>query len=128
MTHARHSSAVTLLCLIALAIASSFLPGSRAASITVVISQVYGGGGNSDAPLTNDFIEMHNLTDAPITVDGWSVQYAAATTAGTFGQTTAQITPLLGTIAPHGYMLVQEAGGANGVALPTPDVIDSTPI
>ena len=30
------------------------------ANAAVMISQVYGGGGNSGAPLTNDFVELHN--------------------------------------------------------------------
>ena len=128
MSHARRSSTVAVLCLLASAVASSLMPGSRAASLTIVISQVYGGGGNSGAPLTNDFIELHNLTDAAVSVDGWSVQYASATGMGNFGATTTQITELSGTIAPHGYLLVQEAGGATGSPLPTPDVTDATPI
>jgi predicted extracellular nuclease len=125
MSHARRSSTVAVLCLLASAVASSLMPGSRAASLTVVISQVYGGGGNSGAPLTNDFIELHNLTDAAVSVDGWSVQYASAGGTGFFG---ANITELSGTIAAHGYLLVQEAGGTNGSPLPTPDVTDATPI
>ncbi|MBA2384229.1 MAG: lamin tail domain-containing protein, partial [Actinobacteria bacterium] len=42
----------------------------------VVISQVYGGGGNSGATYTNDFIELYNPTAASIPLTGWSVQYA----------------------------------------------------
>src|SRR5262245_31331114 len=127
MNHARRSFTATGLCSLASIIASSLMPGSRAASLTVVISQVYGGGGNSGAPLTNDFIELHNLTAAAVSVDGWSVQYASATGTGNFGATTTQITELSGTIAPHGYLLVQEAGGAVGSPLPTPDVTDASP-
>lgn len=83
----------------------------------VVISQVYGGGGNSGATLTNDFVELHNNTEAPIVVDGWSVQYGSAT------GTSQQVTRLAGTIQPGSYYLVQEAVGTGGsVALPTPDV------
>jgi len=128
MTYARRSSAAATLCLLASVAASSFIPGARAASLTVVISQVYGGGGNAGAPFTNDFVELHNLSDVAVSVDGWSVQYAGATTSGNFGATTAQITELSGTIASHGYLLVQEASGANGSPLPIPDVTDATPI
>jgi predicted extracellular nuclease len=64
-------------------------------STTVVISQIYGGGGNSGATLTNDFIELLNVGSAPILIDGWTVQYASAT--GT-NSTITNITPLTGTI------------------------------
>lgn len=84
----------------------------------VVISQVYGGGGNSGATLRNDFIELHNTSDAPISLSGWSVQYAA------FAGTSWQVTPLTGTIQPGGYFLIQQAAGKGGTEdLPAPDVI-----
>src|SRR5438270_10861853 len=44
-------------------------------STTIVISQVYGGGGNSGATYKNDFIEIFNRGAAPVSVTGWSVQY-----------------------------------------------------
>jgi len=87
------------------------------ASPNVVISQVYGGGGNSGAPYTNDFVELFNRGNAAISLSGWSVQYASST------GTSWQKTDLTGTLAPGQYLLIQEAsGGANGVALPAPDV------
>jgi DNA/RNA endonuclease G (NUC1) len=86
----------------------------------VVISQVYGGGGNSGATLRNDFIELFNPGPAAVSLAGWSVQYASA--AGS----TWQVTPLTGSIAPGGYYLVQEAAGAGGtVNLPAPDAAGS---
>jgi len=39
----------------------------------IVISQVYGGGGNSGATLKNDFIELFNSGNAPVTITGWSL-------------------------------------------------------
>ena len=72
------------------------------------MSEVYGGGGNAGATLTNDFIELYNRTGAPISLAGWSVQYAAA--AGT----TWQVTPLTGSIPAGTNYLVQEAAGAGG--------------
>ena len=82
----------------------------------MVISQVYGGGGNSGATLKNDFIELFNRSTEPLSLAGWSVQYAS--TAGVFSQKT----DLSGTIAAGGYLLVQEAAGTGGaVSLPTPD-------
>jgi len=33
---------------------------AQAASPNIVISQIYGGGGNASAPLRNDFVELFN--------------------------------------------------------------------
>jgi DNA/RNA endonuclease G (NUC1) len=84
----------------------------------LVISQVYGGGGNSGAILKNDFIELFNRSSVAIDVTGWSVQYSSA--AGTSWQRTN----LSGVIPSGSYYLVQEGAGSGGtVDLPTPDVI-----
>ncbi|WP_328329237.1 lamin tail domain-containing protein [Kribbella sp. NBC_00382] len=100
------------------------LPGTaNALSADVVISGVYGGGGNSGAVFKNDYIELANLSDSPVSVAGWSVQYASA--AGTVFQMTA----LSGSIPAHGKYLVQEAAGQGGtVSLPTPDAIGAIPM
>jgi predicted extracellular nuclease len=45
----------------------------------VVISAVYGRGGNTGATYTNDYIELFNAGTAPVSLNGWSVQYASAT-------------------------------------------------
>ena len=82
----------------------------------VVISQVYGAGGNSGATYTNDFIELHNMGTTPVVLTGRAVQYGSAT------GTTWQVTALTGTIPAGGYWLVGESsGGAVGAALPAPD-------
>jgi uncharacterized protein len=108
------------LCRIARAAAPTLILASSAsfAAGNVVISQVYGGGGNAGAVYKNDFIELFNRSASPVNVTGWSVQYASATGASW------QKTTLNGTIAPGQYFLVQEAAGAGLVAdLPTPQVI-----
>src|SRR5574341_871719 len=46
----------------------------------VVISQVYGGGGNTGATLKNDYIELINHSNAPVNLNGWSVQAFVSTT------------------------------------------------
>ena len=87
----------------------------------LVISQVYGGGGNASATYTNDFIEIFNrgTTTVDFSVTPYSVQYAAATS--NFSSNKTDITA--GMLLPGHYFLVQEAsGGATGSALPTPDV------
>jgi len=89
-----------------------------AVSPNVVISQVYGGGGNSGATLKNDFIEIFNRGTTTVNLSGWSVQYASS--AGT----TWAATNLSGSLAPGKYYLIQEAAGSGGtVNLPTPDAI-----
>jgi len=86
------------------------------ANAQVVISQLYGGGGNTGATFTHDFIELFNAGNQPVDVSGWSVQYAGAT------GTSWQRTNLTGTIQPGQYYLVQQAIGAGGTTpLPTPD-------
>lgn len=103
---------------------------AQAVSTDVVISQVYGGGGNSGATYTHDFIELFNRGTTSVSLAGWSVQYASATGTGLFGSSTTLLTELPNiSIAPGQYVLIQEAQGSGGTTpLPTPDVTDATPI
>jgi hypothetical protein len=83
----------------------------------VVISEIYGGGGNSGATYKNDFIELYNPTGHDIPLDGWSVQYASAS--GAFG---FNITALSGVILSKSHYLIQEKTGAGGTQdLPAPE-------
>jgi predicted extracellular nuclease len=85
----------------------------------VVISQIYGGGGNSGATYKKDFIELLNAGNTTVNLTGWSVQYASATATGW----SSTKTNLSGALAPGHYYLIQESGGAGGTTdLPTPDV------
>ncbi len=108
--------------LLALSIPQGFIPiiqTAEAASPNIVISQVYGGGGNSGATHRNDFIELFNRGTSPVNLTGWSVQYSSATGTGNFS---GNITNLSGTLNPGQYYLVQEASqAAVGALLPTPD-------
>jgi predicted extracellular nuclease len=109
------------------------LPGGvplvQAVSPNIVISQVYGGGGNTGAPYTHDFVELFNRGTTAVSLAGWSVQYTSATGTGNFGSASNLITPLSGSLASGQYLLVQEAtNAAVGLPLPTPDVIDGSPI
>lgn len=90
---------------------------SPVASSAIVISQIFGGGGNAGAPFRNDFIEIFNGTNSSVNLSGWSVQYASATAS------TWSVTSLTGvTLLPGKYYLIQESsGGSNGAALPIPD-------
>ncbi len=105
--------------LLAVCASTLFAAGTALAapSLTVVISQVYGGGGNSGSTYKSDFIELHNNAAAPVSLDGWSVQYNSAT-----GTNANQVTALSGTIPAGGYYLVKQANGTGGTLdLPTPD-------
>src|SRR6266850_7351110 len=89
----------------------------------VVISQVYGGGGNTGATLKNDFIELINRSSAPVSLNGWSVQaFVDNPTLNLHGWFS---TPLPNfTLQPGQYFLIQESQGAGGTDnLPTPDAI-----
>jgi uncharacterized protein len=93
-------------------------PAVKASANGIVISQVYGGGGNAGSTFKNDFIEIFNADGSTVSLAGWSVQYASA--AGT----TWQVTPLNGSLAPGQYFLIQESQGAGGTTnLPTPNAI-----
>jgi hypothetical protein len=91
----------------------------QAMTVDVRISQVYGGGGNTGAYYTHDFVELFNGGSTPVDITGWSVQYASAT------GSTWNVTSLSGIIPPGGYYLVQQAAGTTGGTepLPTPDAI-----
>ena len=43
----------------------------------IVISQIYGGGGNAGSTFKNDFVELFNRSTHAVDVTGWSVQYAS---------------------------------------------------
>lgn len=44
---------------------------ASALSSGVVISQVYGGGGNSGAAIKSDFIELFNRGNSTVSLNGW---------------------------------------------------------
>lgn len=86
----------------------------------VIISQVYGGGGNSGAQYQYDFIELYNPTNQTVDLTGCSVQYTSST-----GTTYSNITPLTGSIGSGEYYLIQEAAGSGSgtTTFPTPNAI-----
>ncbi|BAZ42534.1 hypothetical protein NIES4101_85030 [Calothrix sp. NIES-4101] len=95
---------------------SSILPSN-----SVVISQIYGGGGNSGATYKNDFIELYNRGTTTVNLSGWSVQYTSAT-----DTTWDNLISLSGNINPGSYYLIQLAAGTGGTSnLPAPDATGS---
>jgi hypothetical protein len=113
----RVGALVVLFVLAALSAASV----ADSASPSLVVSQVYAGGGNAGAGFANDYVELFNRGSAPVDVGSWTVQYASA--AGTGWQATA----LSGSIAPGRFYLVTLAStAAVGAALPKPDAAGTT--
>lgn len=103
-------------------LASLVLAVAPCARAQVVISQVYGGGGNTGSLFNRDFIELYNRGTGVVCIGGWSLQYHPA--AASSGDWT--VTPLSGCIHPGQYFLVQEGTKSNPEdkpPLPAPDVV-----
>jgi hypothetical protein len=94
-------------------VATAYLDTTKGRGL--VISQVYGGGGQSDAVYNRDYVELFNRTRSPIKLAGLSIHYAA--TAGDFvyggGLPDDAVVP------PGGYYLVGFAAGVAGKDLRT---------
>jgi DNA/RNA endonuclease G (NUC1) len=89
----------------------------------IVISQIYGAGGNDGASYQNDYVELYNRGTVTVDTAGWSLQYASSTGSGwDFNKT-----PLGGPIAPGEYYLVK-LGPAGDDGLPLPAANVSGPI
>jgi len=105
---------LVLLSALALLLGAASARGSGSGSL--VVAEVYAAGGNSGAAYANDYAELFNRGSTPVGVDGWTLQYASASS------TSWQSTALSGTIPAGGRYLVQLAsGGTNGAALPAAD-------
>lgn len=86
----------------------------------VVISEVYGGGGNSGATYTHDFVELYNPTASDVVMTDWSLQYQSGGGAGAF----TAIAKFSGTVRARRFFLVQANPGSGGTApLPAPDAV-----
>src|SRR6266498_2022217 len=120
----RRAQALSLAAALALALLVT-LPGSaRAAGANVAISQVYGGGGNTGAPLANDFVELLNRGTTSASVAGWSLQYTSATGTGNLGANASQLTELPDVSLATGRKVALVEGtttlGCNGSSTPCP--------
>src|SRR5450830_47953 len=83
---------------------------ATAGTSPVIINEAYLSGGSAGAAFKNKFVELYNTSDAPVPLDGWSIQYRPAANTGAPGTTA----PLTGTIPAKGYYLLK--GGSNGAA------------
>lgn len=93
-------------------------PSTVEAADHVVIYEVYGGGGNKDSVYSYDYVILYNPTDATVSLEGWTIQYASSSNAF------SSLTTLAGSIESQGYYLIQAAKGSKATGnLPvTPDV------
>ncbi|MCA3004165.1 MAG: lamin tail domain-containing protein [Phycisphaerales bacterium] len=99
---------------------------ATASTAPVVISQVYGGGGNTDAPINADFVELFNRSANPVSLEGWSVQYASPTSAGGFANASDRVI-LSGVLSPGQFALVRFSdAGTVGSPLPPADFATAT--
>ncbi len=92
----------------------------------MVISQVYGAGGNNFAMYLSDYVELHNRGTGTAALTNWSVQYASST-----GTTWTVTTIASAAVPPGGYLLVKQADGTSlpapqSFTLPTPDFSGTT--
>ena len=97
-------------------------------STTIVISQVYGGGGSNSTtnPPTYkpDYVELFNISSSPQSLNGLALQYGSAS--GNFGSAATLIFALPNvTLQPGQHFLVQLGTvGTAGADLPvTPDAV-----
>ena len=95
-----------------------------AESPNIVISQVYGAGGNGTnvATYRHDFIELFNRSGATVDIGNWSVQYASS------GGSSWQVTRIpAGTLLEPGqYFLVRQAAGSDTTRPETPSDLNGS--
>lgn len=89
---------------------------------SLMIYEVYGGGGNSGATYTNDYVVLYNSTNSSINLTGYSIHYSSAT--GSFG--TTNNLNLSGTIGSNSYYLIQLKAGTTVTNKPLPRTADIT--
>ena len=97
---------------VCLALGTLFLLSSNAVAQipggSLVISALYGGGGNTSATLRNDFVQIYNRTDSTISLSGLSLQYGG-------GSSTVDFSGIFAfgnvSIPKNRYFLVQFASG-----------------
>ncbi len=95
---------------------------------SVVIRQLFVAGGTTGATFRNDFIELFNRSRLPVSIGGWSLQYAPPTGSGSWGNGASTLAVLPSSLtlpAGQSYLVRGASGGANGAPLAEPDLITS---
>ncbi len=85
---------------------------------TVVISQIYPGGGNAGATYKTKYVELFNRGTEAVDISKWSIQYGAPT-----NNTISAICDLPDntSLPKGGYYLVALSSGSNGETIPAAD-------
>lgn len=94
-------------------------------STTVVISQVYGGGGSASGTFNSDYVELHNVSNTDQDISGFKIFYGSATGNLASSATNAFQFPVSGVIIPAGGFLLVATTASVGISpLPVaPDYI-----
>ena len=88
----------------------------EAQSKTVVISEVYGGGGAINGSYKNDYIQLFNFSSSPVDLSGYTLQIAPPTGSSWSVINLSGIIP-----ANHWFLIKGEGDGSSGVDLPEAD-------
>lgn len=85
----------------------------------IVISEIYGGGGDAGSSLRNDYVILKNIGSENAVLKGATLQYVSSADNSTQYHLLPEIN-----LAPGQTFLIQEGSGGGGVNdLPTPDFI-----
>ena len=122
------SSRMRIALVLGIVVGALSVASTASAASNIVISQVYGGGGNTGATYQHDYIELFNRGTTTLFLDGMSLQYGSSTGLVGPNSTPTQITPLSGSIGAGQYVLVREAQGTGGTTPVPADITDDTPI
>lgn len=95
-------------------VASSFF--CEAQSKTIVISEVYGGGGTIISSYKNDYIQLFNFSSSPVDLSGYTLQIAPAAGSSWSVVNLSGIIP-----ANHWFLLKGKGSGSSGADLPVAD-------
>jgi hypothetical protein len=95
-----------------------FSTSAFAQSTTVVISQVYGGGGSATGTYNADFVELHNISTTSQDISGYKIMYGS--NSGNLGSSATNVFtfPANTIMSAGGYLLLATAAGTGLAPLP----------
>lgn len=96
--------------------------------LSLMIYEIYGGGGNTGATFTNDYVVLYNPNTVAVSLVGYSLQYSSATGVFQLGTNNSQVLDLTGSIGAQSFYLIQLAAGTTVTDKPLPVTADITHI
>lgn len=94
---------------------------------SVVIYEIFGGGGSSAGVPNADYVVLHNTTGSAISLAGMAVQVSNGGAGGGGNNNPFTVVALSGSIGAFGYYLIQlGTASGTGTALPTPDLVSAS--